>query len=53
MPVYSNASLPVWKQPKLKIMDTRRSYLYFAFTYRFFSYGEGGQAKCGRDVLKA
>ncbi len=33
-------------------MATLRSYFYFAFTYRFFSYGEGGQAKCGRKVLK-
>ncbi len=33
-------------------MDTMYSYSYFAFTYRFFSNGEGGQAKCGHEVLK-
>jgi len=28
------------------------NFYYFAFTYRFFSYGRSGQAKNGREVLK-
>jgi hypothetical protein len=34
-------------------MNSIRSFFYFAFTYRYFSYGEGGPAKCERDVLKS
>jgi hypothetical protein len=34
-------------------MNSIRSFFYFAFTYRFFSNGEGGLAKCERDVLKS
>jgi len=33
-------------------MNNSRSFYYFAFTFRFFSYGEGGPANCERDVLK-
>jgi hypothetical protein len=28
------------------------TFYYFAFTYRFFSNGEGGPANCGREVLE-
>jgi hypothetical protein len=33
-------------------MHGARTFYYFAFTYRFFSYGRSGQAKIGREVLK-
>jgi hypothetical protein len=33
-------------------MPSTHTFYYFAFTYRFFSYGRSGQAKNGREVLK-
>jgi hypothetical protein len=33
-------------------MTISTRFYYFAFTYRFFSFGESGPAKFGRDVLK-
>ncbi len=35
-----------------QMTDSTRPYYYFAFTFRFFSIGRGGPAKCGREVLK-
>jgi len=35
-----------------KPMLSTHTFYYFAFTYRFFSYGRSGQAKIGREVLK-
>jgi len=32
-------------------MSSTHTFYYFAFTYRFFSYGRSGQAKNGREVL--
>jgi hypothetical protein len=29
-----------------------RTFYYFAFTFRYFSNGEGGPAKCEREVLQ-
>jgi hypothetical protein len=33
-------------------MTNTHTFYYFAFTYRFFFYGESGAAKCEREVLK-
>jgi hypothetical protein len=33
-------------------MKNARTFYYFAFTYRFFFYGESGRAKTGREVLE-
>jgi hypothetical protein len=33
-------------------MQRTNTFSYFAFTFRFFSYGRSGQAKSGREVLK-
>ncbi len=34
------------------MMHSTHVFYYFAFTYRFFSFGGSGQAKTGREVLK-
>ena len=33
-------------------MRNTRTFFYFAFTFRFFSYGESGPAMCEKDVLR-
>jgi hypothetical protein len=35
-----------------KVMDSTRTFFYFAFTYRFFFNEESGPAKFENDVLK-
>ncbi len=40
-------------EPSNLTMNNSRSFYHFAFTHRFFSYGEGGPANCERDVLKS
>lgn len=39
-------------QPKNAMTDSTRSFYFFAFTFRYFSFGRGERANCEHDVLQ-